>query len=221
MHRAIVPIGLIAAGAAAAIAVPIADDPTWQAIWVGLASTGLSSGLVDGSALLEARSREQAILLLVGARVAEVHRALLAVIGAVFDIPMQPPGDLPGRLHSFHKERDVVFASPIPNQAPPITMQGYLMQQLQAIEIALNSALALAVLTDQATRLQRLDDLAEHGPFLPVLRAMVVQAPQMGFQSIRANQKLAEAAADSLEAIQAEFRFFANQAGAKWRAGQV
>jgi hypothetical protein len=86
--RTAVPIVLIALGLLGAVAAFFADCSDWRAIWIGVASTGLSAGLVDGSAVLEARRREQATLRIVGQRVGRIHQRLLWIVEALFEVSM-------------------------------------------------------------------------------------------------------------------------------------
>ena len=72
--------------AVAAVSAAFADDVTWKAIWIGLASTTAAAGLVDCSALWETHQREQVLLRVVGQRVARIHQRMLSIIRAVFGV---------------------------------------------------------------------------------------------------------------------------------------
>jgi hypothetical protein len=220
-YRAALPVLLLLGGVAAAIGVPIADDSTWQSIWVGLSSTAITAGLVDGSALLEARARERAVLHLVGVRVGQMHQSLLRVIYAVFGISLDSASEVSARLRSLETEREILLEENVVGQVPPITVQANLIRLVRNVDAVLDTALDLGVLTAEASRVQRLDEALRHGHFMSVLRVMIPQAPVLGFGKFVANRELAKEAADAVDAVQAEFRFFARQGGKGWRYGHL
>jgi hypothetical protein len=219
--RVAIPVALLVVGVAAAILVLIANDVTWKAIWVGLASTTLTASLVDLSGLLEARRREQAVLRLVGVRVGEIHRELLRIINTLFDLTYQDAVEVVAILRQLPRENRVELAAPMPNMAPPISKQDYVMQCVRGINLAFDEALSLGAVTGQAQRMQRLDNVLRSGTFLGILRSAVPNSLVLGFPALAANQALADAAADDLDAVQVEFRFFANQAGSQWKFGKL
>jgi hypothetical protein len=99
--RTAVPIVLIAIGLFGVVAAIYADSSDWRAIWIGVASTGLSAGLVDGSAVLEARRREQVILRIAGQRVGRIHQRLLWIVQALFEVSMAEAAALPRLLREL------------------------------------------------------------------------------------------------------------------------
>ncbi|HTT50281.1 MAG TPA: hypothetical protein VMH35_02615 [Streptosporangiaceae bacterium] len=58
-----VPILLLLAGMAAVVSAVAVGSVTWKAVWIGVASSCITGGLVDGSALLEVRRRDRADVL--------------------------------------------------------------------------------------------------------------------------------------------------------------
>jgi hypothetical protein len=100
-QRTAVPIGLLLAGAASAFLVFTTGDPTWKAVWIGLASTCLTAGLVDGSALLDARGRKRAVLRVVGHRIGFVHQRYLWIVRAAFDLSWNDAANVPDALRAF------------------------------------------------------------------------------------------------------------------------
>ena len=64
--------------------------------------SSLTGGLVDGSALLEVRRRDNAVLRIAGMRVGCLHRRLLWIIGAVFDVSGEP-SDVGSALRDLHR----------------------------------------------------------------------------------------------------------------------
>jgi hypothetical protein len=61
-YRAAVPLFLLVAGAVAVGCIFLAESVTWKAVWIGVANTALATGFVDGSAILETRERERAVV---------------------------------------------------------------------------------------------------------------------------------------------------------------
>lgn len=62
LRRGSVPILLLLAGVAAVVSAIAVGSVTWKSVWIGVASSCITGGLVDGSALLEARRRDKAVL---------------------------------------------------------------------------------------------------------------------------------------------------------------
>ena len=213
--RVAIPCSLLLAGAAAIGLVFVPRDATWKAIWIGLASTCLAAGLVDGSALLEARRREKSILRLVGDRVGLVHQRFLWIIRAAFDIVENNAADLPGRLREFQSPA-ISLQSGMPQVMPPTTRLAYAMHSLAELEEALAVATDLAVLTNEAHRLVTLGSLLRSNHLVIWLRyAAAIPAVSAG------GLEMARAAADALETIQTQFRFFSKRGGSSWRYGKL
>ncbi|HEY1854069.1 MAG TPA: hypothetical protein VGG40_05720, partial [Solirubrobacterales bacterium] len=78
------PVALLAIGVAAIAATLLAHDVTWRAIWIGLASTTVTAGLVDASALLEFRRRDRAVLRVAGDRVGAAQAMFTLIVDAMF-----------------------------------------------------------------------------------------------------------------------------------------
>ena len=102
LRRRSVPVFLLLAGVAAVVSAIVVGSVTWKAVWIGVASSCLTGGLVDGSALLEARRRDRAVLRIAGMRVGYLHQRLLWIIGAVFDVSGEA-SDVGSALRDRHR----------------------------------------------------------------------------------------------------------------------
>jgi hypothetical protein len=173
-RRTSVPIFVLLAGVAAVISAIAAGSVTWKAVWIGVASSCLTGGLVDGSAVLEARRRDRAILRVAGMRVGYFHQRLLWIIDAVFCVSGEP-SDVGDAL------RDL-----------------------------------LGMQTTEAGRFEQLDTALRQNRFYAWLKS---GAPAPEF--LDEYPSLASGAADVLDAVQTQFRFFAGLSGRSWRYGQL
>lgn len=212
--RAAVPVFLIAIGLLGVLGAFLAESFEWRAVWVGVASTGLSAGLVDGSAVLEARRREQTILRIAGQRVGFIHQRLIWVLYATFDVPRDDPAALPRQLREI--EDGVIDLTEPADVVPPRTKQVLVMQCVDEIDGALDVALRLGAETSEVARFARLDRALRSGPFSLFLSITVPLSPRVEPASVIAGQ-----AADVLDVVQSEFRFFSRQAGPGWGYGRL
>jgi hypothetical protein len=195
-------------GTVAVVFVLVARDVTWKAVWIGVASTAFASALVDASAQFESFRREGAILRIAGDRVRRVHQRLLWIIDLVFDVSM---GNIDGLSHELRhlKQASVDLAVPAPRVVPPHTKQQLAALWVAELYEALDGALILGVQTAEAARVERLDIAVRSSAFMFWIRDVVPTIPRVnGGVDVTASQ-----AADLLEAVQAEFRFFAAQGG--------
>ena len=215
--RTSTPISLLLAGIASVALVLTTDEPTWKAVWIGLASTCLAAGLVDGSGLLEARRRERAVLRVVGHRVGFMHQRYLWIVRATFDLSWNDAAHVPTMLRALTTANTVDLRTAMPQLTPPTTRLAYAVGSLGELNDALAVAVSLASGTGQARRLEAVDRAMRSNTFDTWLRTAAT-SPQIAVVS---GGQLANAAADVLDAIQEQFRYFAKQGGDSWIFGQL
>ena len=90
---------------------------------------------MDGSALLEARRRDRAVLRIAGVRVGYLHQRLLWIIGAVFDVNGEP-SDVDSALRDLHRAR-IDLTVMMPGVVPARTRLARAMESLAQLEDAL------------------------------------------------------------------------------------
>jgi len=209
--RVLVPIGLFGVGLASAVFAVVGKDVTWKAIWIGLTSTTVAAALVDGSALWETRKREEVLLRVVGQRVGRIHQRMLSIVGAVFEIAAEAR-DVPDRLRAW-QDRPIDLTEDA-NIIPPRSKQAWLAQCIDEIDEALDVVLALGAQTSQAARMERLDDALRSREFMVYARTAIPRIREGG-------DLLAAQAANVLDEVQAEFRYFSDRGGPRWKFGQL
>ena len=117
--RRATPIALLLAGVASVLIAILAASTTWKAVWIGVASTCATAGLVDASALLELMRREKAILRVVGPRIGFVHQRFLWVLANVFDLPPTEPIGVAPALRALVAPRvDLTVAADVRARRP-------------------------------------------------------------------------------------------------------
>jgi len=213
LARRSVPILLLLAGVAGVVSAFAANSVTWKAVWIGVASSCLTGGLVDGSALLEVRRRDRAILRIAGLRVGYLHQRLLWIIGAVFDVSGEPL-EVGSALRDLHRAR-IDLTAIMPAVVPARTRLARAMESLAQMEEALAVAVSLGVQTTEAGRFEQLDASLRSNHFYAWLKSAPVTPSILDEDSA-----LASAAADALDAAHKQFRFFAGLRGENWRHGQ-
>ena len=214
VRRRSVPVLLLLAGVVAVVAAIAVSSVTWKAVWIGVASSCLTGGLVDGSALLEARRRDRAILRIAGMRVGYLHQRLLWVIGAVFDVSGEA-SDVGRTLRDLHGA-SVDLTAMMPGVVPARTRLVRAMESLAQLEEALAVAVSLGTQTTEAERFEQLDGAVRSNHFYVWLKSASV-TPRI----LDEDSALANGAADLLDAVQTQFRFFADHGGQSWRYGQL
>jgi hypothetical protein len=202
------------AGVAAVISAIAAGSVTWKAVWIGVASSCLTGGLVDGSALLEARRHDTAILRIAGMRVGYLHQRLLWIIGAVFDVSGEP-SDVGSALRGLDRA-SIDLTAIMPAVVPARTRLARALESLAQLEEALAVAVSLGTQTTEASRFEQLDVALRQNHFYAWLKSASVTPGLLDEDS-----SLASGAADVLDAVQAQFRFFAGLSGRSWRYGQL
>jgi hypothetical protein len=209
--RLLVLIGLFAVGLASAMAAVVAKDVTWKAIWIGLTSTTIAAGLVDSSALWETHKRERVLLRVVGVRVGRIHQRLLWIIGTIFDVSAEAR-EVPGLLRAW--EPRPIDLTEDAKVLPPRSKEARVAQCIDDIDDAMDVVLALGAQTSQAERMERLDDALRSRAFMVYARTAIPCIRDGG-------DRLAAQAADLLEEIQVEFRYFSERSGPTWKFGQL
>jgi hypothetical protein len=213
-RRTSVPIFVLLAGVVAVILAIAAGSVTWKAVWIGVASSCLTGGLVDGSALLEARRRDRAILRIAGMRIGYLHQRLLWIIDAVFCVSGEP-SDVGGTLRGLDRAGTDLTAM-MPGLVPARTRLARALESLAQLEEALAVAVSLGTQTTEAGRFEQLDAALRQSRFYVWLKGAAV-TPDIHDQ----DASLASGAADVLDAVQTQFRFFARLTGRSWRYGQL
>jgi hypothetical protein len=104
----------------------------------------------------------------------------------------------------------------VPNLAPARTKAAWVAQCVAEIDAELETALGLAALTSEVERLERLDRALRSGGFSVFLRNTAVMSPVVQPASVIAGQ-----AADVLEVVQEQVRYFSKQGGTGWRWGRL
>jgi hypothetical protein len=199
----------------AAVGLAIAmGSVTWKAVWIGVASSCLTGGLVDGSALLEARRRDRAVLRIAGVRVGYLHQRLLWIISAVFDVSGEP-SDVGNALRDLHRAT-IDLTTIMPAVVPERTRLARAMESLAQLEDSLFVAVSLGTQTAEAGRFEQLDGALRSNHFYMWLKSTSVTT-----RILDEDSALANGAADALDAVQTQFRFFAHRGGESWRYGQL
>jgi hypothetical protein len=213
-RRGSVPVLLLLAGVVAVVSAIAVGSVTWKAVWIGVASSCITGGLVDGSALLEARRRDRAVLRIAGVRVGYLHQRLLWIISAVFDVSGEPW--VVGSALRDLREASFDLTAMMPGVAPARTRLARATESLAQLEEALAIAVSLGTQTTEAGRFEQLDYALRSNSFYAWLKSASV-APRIHDEY----SELANGAADALDAVQTQFRFFAVRGGETWRYGQL
>ena len=214
LRRGSVPILLLLAGVAAVVLAIAVGSVTWKAVWIGVASSCITGGLVDGSALLEAQRRDRAVLRIAGVRVGYLHQRLLWIISAVFDVSGEP-SDVGNALRDLHGA-SIDLTTMMPAVVPARTRLARAMESLAQLEDALAVAVSLGTQTTEAERFEQLDGALRSNQFYVWLKSASV-TPRI----LDEDSALANGAADALDAVQTQFRFFADRGGGSWWYGQL
>jgi hypothetical protein len=214
LRRGSVPVLLLLGGVAAVVLAIAVGSVTWKTVWIGVASSCITGGLVDGSALLEARRRDRAVLRIAGVRVGYLHQRLLWIIGAVFDVNGEP-SDVDSALRDLHRA-SIDLTAMMPGSYRPAPRLARAMESLAQLEDALTVAVSLGTQTTEAGRFERLDAALRSNQFYEWLKGASV-TPRV----LDEDSALANGGADALDAVQTQFRFFADHGGESWRYGQL
>jgi hypothetical protein len=99
---------------------------------------------------------------------------------------------------------------------PARTRLARALESLAQVEEALAVAVSLGAQTNEASRFEQLDAALRQNRFYVWLKSAAVTPDILDEHS-----SLASAAADVLDAVQTQFRFFADLSGPSWRYGQL
>jgi hypothetical protein len=209
--RRAIPYVLLGCGLAAVGFACAVNDLTWKAVCIGVASTALAAGLVDWSAVRESRRRDQAILDIAGARVGRIHQQLLSIVESLFGVG----GEAADRSRKLRELQPLSYKPDDPAPVfPPRTKAVWIAQCLAEIDEALTVALSLGVQTAEAARFVRVDTALRSRP-LVTLRNVSAFPFDSGIEIV------AREAADALDSVQEQLRFFANRNRPGWKYGQL
>jgi hypothetical protein len=198
LRRRSVPVFLLLAGVAAVVLAIAVGSVTWKAVWIGVASSCLTGGLVDGSALLEVRRRDRAVLRISGVRIGYLHQRLLWIIGAVFDVSGKP-SDVGSALRDLHRA-SIDLTAMMPAVVPARTRLARATESLAQLEEALFVAVSLGTQTTEAGRFEQLDAALRSNHFYGWLKSASL-TPRI----LDEDSALANGAADVLDAVQTQF----------------
>lgn len=177
----------------------VARDPTWKAVWIGVASTAFASGAVDASGIWETRRRERAVLAIVARKVRTIYQQFSLLIGAVFDEAAGQPPPLGARLRATTQAS---WDPTLPANIWPARLRRELVEDCaRVIEAELNAAVELGLQTSHADRLVRLESAVD-GAFLRT----VIAARAVGVRD--GMDVLGGQAADAFDVIEREWAFF-------------
>lgn len=147
-------------------------------------------------------------------RVGYLHQRLLWIIGAVFDISGEP-SDVGSALRDLHRA-SIDLTAMMPAVVPARTRLARATESLAQMEEALAAAVSLGAETTEAGRFEQLDAALRSNLFYAWLKGVPVMPSIVDEDSVLAN-----GAADALDAVQTQFRFFAGLGGESWRYGQL
>jgi len=212
LRREATPVVLLLVGVAAIAATFLAHDVTWRAIWIGVASTTVSAGLVDSSALLEFRRRDRAVLRVAGDRVGAARALFMMVIdamlGGVSDIE-----HFSARGLREVKEAVSIDLDEDSHMMPPRSRRVQVTYMTQQMTDALHEALRLGSQTSEALRFEEIDSGMRRNGFVLYLHSVIAQ----GFQFDPLPPRYIHSAADALDLLEKHLEFFRHVAGDSWQ----
>jgi hypothetical protein len=147
-------------------------------------------------------------------RVGYLHQRLLWIIDAVFDVSGDPSA-VGSALRDLHRA-SIDLTTMMPAVIPARTRLVRAMESLAQLEEALAVAVSLGTQTNEAERFEQLDRILRSNHFYVWLKSASVTPKILDEDSVLAN-----GAADALDAVQTQFRFFADRGGHSWWYGQL
>ncbi len=214
-RREFTPIGLLLVGLAAIAATLVAHDVTWRAIWIGVASTTVTGGLVDGSALMEARRRERAVLRAAGDRVGAARSMFFLIIDAMFG-GAEHIGFSASALREVREPVSIDLDEDA-HVMPPRSRRVQVIYLTDQLTDALHEALRLGSQTSEAPRFEEIDSGMRRNGFVLYLHSVIAQ----GLQFDPLPPRYVHSAADALDLLDKHLRFFQRIAGASWQYGSA
>jgi hypothetical protein len=207
------PVMLVAAFVAVIGAV-VANDPTAVSIWIGVAVTGVTTGFVDLSGLVERRRQLRPVERLVGRRIGRLHQLLLQLTTAIIDVQYGDARDIPEVLRRL-SEGPLDLATPA-NVVPSRSRQEFAQQLYMQLVSELEAVPALQASGVLSEELDQIDLALRGGAFIVIVRdALPLQARWATRCSI------AHDAANTIEEVQAVMPVAAKAAGRSWKYGDT
>lgn len=208
MRRALVPPALGLVGFAAIVAATVATSVTSKAIWIGVVSTTLTAALVDGSALLEARRRDRALLKVAGDRVGDLRAHYRLVLNTMYNVT---GSEASAELRQMAPPS--VDLSESSGFLPPTTKGDWLTHTTQHMAFVLDQALQLGATTSEAWRFVELDLAMRENALILYLQSVVSAGAVFDPQP----KEHLTSAADLLDLLDENCGFFKKVAGAEWK----
>lgn len=207
------PALLFLVALAAVVLTAVSSDPTWRSIWIGVTTTALASGLVDGSAVLERERQLAPVRRLAGRRIGRLHQLLLQAIATVFDdVQTDRSNAWPAALRAAADAP--VDLTTLANVYPPRSRQQRLVELAGQLDDELEELSSLAAAGVLTRELDKLDEALRSAPFMLLLRDAFPGQPLW-----RGRAVMAQDAAALLERVQETLPAAATAAGSSWRHG--
>jgi len=207
-------IGMLVVGFIGLIGATGATNSTARSIWIGVASTGFASGLVDLSAVRLERRRAGAIARVAARRIGKVHQDALKLIQVVFPEIDGEAGTWPERLRSLRVGTvDLMGAAKV---IPPMTRDQYAMTlvgQIQGQQLA-----SFVAGTDLDDALDAIDIAISSSSFIMLVQALSTSGTP---NTMSNGEELARLAAVFLERIQEHLPSARRAAGSSWKYGKL
>jgi len=173
---------LLIGGGISAVLVALTLDITWQAIWIGLAATCLSAGLVDASAVWGRHRQLQPVRRLAARRVGHINSLILQMVSLVFEGFRAEEAD--PYIACLRASPDGPLDLSTPAQViPPLSKAQHAWELLRELRQVQADCLSFAGAGVLGTELEQLDQIltssvflsfAESAPVMPLHRTSKV-----------------------------------------------
>jgi hypothetical protein len=205
---------LLLLASAAVIGAVVATDATAVSIWIGIAVTGITTGFVDLSGLIERRQQLQPVERLVARRIGRLHQLLLQIIEVLFDARCADARELPARLRGLSEaELDLNVPAHV---FPPRSRQSFAQQLYAQLVSELDAIPALQASGVLSAELDTVDAALRGGSFVLFVRDALPLQARWPTRAV-----LAHNAADVLELVQSIMPVAARAAGRSWNYGDI
>jgi len=149
------------------------SDPDDRSIWIGLASTLVTAGIVDCLGLMERRRQAGPIERAAARRVGETYRHLAQIATAVFpDLDDAPGLTYVEKLQAYPKGHHVAFTDQHPKVWPQQTRYTYLRTQIIGLENVRDELVTFVGTGSLDGYVESLDRILTDSGFLLVLRGI-------------------------------------------------
>ena len=169
--RHAVPLLLATAGIVSICLASAANETTWKAVWIGVASTALAAGLVDASVQIERAAREQAIIRVASQRIARINKSVAFLVRSAYEIDAYG-SDLHDQLDALADDHETDATELEYGMGPDRTKGEWWALALQEIDRDMELAVTLGSLTYAAARVERLEQIIRSNWFLIILRTV-------------------------------------------------